>query len=515
MMAIGRLRGQTLGMKRRIGSIDPRLLSAVLLTIIACKGGCAEGGGGRDTNTVSTPQAVLPVLAVPPATETWYVSSSLGDDGWSGRLPAPNASRSDGPKASLEAALMLLDGARPGSHVLLRRGDTWRPDDEAEIDDAEGTETNPIVLGAYGSGARPRIEARHDRNVFIVRGNASGATRHFWLRDLHLAPSSTAQASVGVFVGESLHANAPSHVTLSSLRIESLGGGIVVYGDRHLIHGCRIADNLQGHGAFVSGRDIVIAHNEFEHNGPPPPDLFFHSLYLSSPVRMVFEHNLVHSATDGVKVRTPVGSVFRHNTIHDNVFIGIHLGGDSTAGAYDNRIESNRFYRNGSDIVIKSESGVQIDPVDGLVIANNVMDRGTNAPIDYGAHLTVTPVPARNVAVVNNLVVSEGDDDGIRIANDGGGLTCENNVVAQLSGGTAFDLDPAVEERRNLAITTRAAFDDLALADPARFDYAPTSDSVALIDQGADVSSLLETDFTGAARLRGASFDIGPYEYER
>ena len=245
-----------------------------------------------------------------------------------------------------------------------------------------------------------------------------------------------------------------------------------MYGEGHLVHGSRIANNNLGHGAFVAANDVSFEYNEFENNGPPPPDAFIHSLYFAGCDGVLFENNEVHSATDGVKARRTTNSIFRYNTIHDIEAIGIHLGGDSTGGAFDNRIEGNLLYNNSSDIVIKSESGIQIDPVDELVIANNIMDSGTDGFIDYGAHIMVTSVPARNIAVVNNLVYEGGSDDGIRIQNSGVNVSCDNNIVGQFAGGAAYDLDGAVSRRSNIEFTSRAAFESLELVSCSRRNYS-------------------------------------------
>jgi hypothetical protein len=66
------------------------------------------------------------VIPLPTATSTYYGSSSLGNDAWSGTLASPNAGGTDGPKASLSAAITLVRNGSPGTHVLLRRGDRWQ-----------------------------------------------------------------------------------------------------------------------------------------------------------------------------------------------------------------------------------------------------------------------------------------------------------------------------------------------------------------------------------------------------
>ena len=132
----------------------------------------------------------------------------------------------------------------------------------------------------------------------------------------------------------------------------------------------------------------------------------------------------------------------------------------------------------------------------------------------YGHHLVlVNDVPAQHVAVVNNLVYEEADVGGISMMNDGADIRCMNNVVGQLTGRTSIGAGGSVAASNNVEVTSAAAFDDLNLADVAAFDFAPTASSTALIDQGADVSDVITSDYEGTARPQGAGFDIGPYEH--
>ena len=75
----------------------------------------------------------------------YYVSPS-GSDSGPGSAAAPWRTLSHVRDAALA----------PGSRVLLRRGATWR---EQLVIERSGTRASPIVIGAYGSGAAPRITA--------------------------------------------------------------------------------------------------------------------------------------------------------------------------------------------------------------------------------------------------------------------------------------------------------------------------------------------------------------------
>jgi hypothetical protein len=76
--------------------------------------------------------------------ETYHVAVS-GDDANPGTEALPWRTIAKANAAAL----------KPGDRVLLRKGDVWR---EQLTVRRSGTAGNPIVFGAYGSGANPRIE---------------------------------------------------------------------------------------------------------------------------------------------------------------------------------------------------------------------------------------------------------------------------------------------------------------------------------------------------------------------
>lgn len=103
-------------------------------------------------------------FAADPSTIVLYVSLD-GDDGWSGRLPEPNESRSDGPFATLERARDeirrikgLANGKPPfgGITVVVRGGTYYREKPLELVDEDSGTELAPIVYRA-AEGEEVRI----------------------------------------------------------------------------------------------------------------------------------------------------------------------------------------------------------------------------------------------------------------------------------------------------------------------------------------------------------------------
>lgn len=500
-----------------------RFLPFSLVAALAITPGCEDSGGadsegdsgdsGGSPDDPGQPPTAGPELSPPEPMAAYYVSSSLGNDAWSGSLAEPNADGSDGPKATLNAAIELINGAAPGTHVLLRRGDEWRPDQQLDIGDARGTEDAPIVLGAYGDGEQPTITSTGTPSVIAIRSNAMGPSEHFWIHDIRISREQSISGQNGIQILEGFHPEVPRFITMSRLTIENHGSGLLLYGTDLLLHGSRIANNVSDNGIFTTGDRLTFQYNVFENNGPPPPDTINHSLYIQGCNAVLFEHNEVFNATDGLKVRQTSNSTFRHNTFHDIEAIGIHLGGDNIGGAFNDRIESNLFYDNSNAIVIKTESGVQTEPSDNIVVANNIVSGTRDGFVDFGFQVTVTEDPVNNLWMVNNLVYETGDEGGIRVSNSGQNIVMANNVVGKFTSGPLFQTTETVTDASNLGLASSAEFDMLALTDPGAMDFTPTGDSSMLIDQGMDMNEIVDADYAGESRPAGAGYDIGPYEY--
>lgn len=118
----------------------------------------------------------IPVPAVNPAPHDYYISQSMGDDSSDG-LTEMTAWQSFDNLAGLTL--------QPGDRVLLQRGDVWS--DELRIG-GEGNPQQPIELGAWGAGPRPRI-VRHDPEAdfgVVVEGASFFEIRHLDVRNAKL-----------------------------------------------------------------------------------------------------------------------------------------------------------------------------------------------------------------------------------------------------------------------------------------------------------------------------------------
>lgn len=507
----------------------------------------------------------LVAIATTAGATDYYVSQSVGNDGWSGLLPDPNGPLTDGPRQSLTAASNLLDNVVvSGDRVLLRRGDTWSGDVSLEVSAAAGTPASPIVVGAYGVGANPTIDRTTEGTIITVRGTyTEPAAQYLRFENLRLTTSAApGSRPIGVLILESYRPVDPHHITFADCEIDHLKHGLTWYEHGHVLERCHVHDNYgiapeSGHtqGIYVSGADMTIRDNLFVNNGKPD-SWFDHNLYISHGTGYVIERNTIRSSLDGIKLRGSYDTVVRDNVIHDMNLGAISVGGDDSGPVDNVVIERNLVYDTVDAITVKSQSGTQVLPSTNIIIRNNIFhsNRGT-APIggDYGGYVNVLD-PVEDVFVCNNLIagISDPNERNLYIyAANPTNLQIKNNILmrtdptrpmvefpnASAMAGTDLDhnlyhypggdilkvegttyqtlsgfrIDYPVQEEGGVE-------GDPHLVDPFT-DFRLTTDSVLAIDTGAAVPGTVDDDFDGLVRpLDGdaggtAEWDIGPHEY--
>lgn len=509
--------------------------------------------------------AVAVFLASPAVATDFYISESVGNDSWSGLQPDPNGSMTDGPKQSLAAASTLLDSVvGPGDRVLLRRGDTWSGDVSLNASAAAGTPAEPIVVGAYGTGAKPTIDRTADGTIVTVRGTyTEPAAQYLRFENLRLTTTAApGSRPIGVLILESYRPIDPHHITFADCEIDHLKHGLTWYEHGHVLERCHVHDNYgispeTGHtqGIYASGSDMTIRDNTFVNNGKPD-SWFDHNLYISHGSGYVIERNTIRSSLDGIKLRGSYDTIVRENVIHDMNLGAISVGGDDSGPVDNVIIERNLVYDTVDAITVKSQSGTQLQPSTNIVIRNNIFhsNRGT-APIggDYAGYVNILD-PVEDVFVCNNLIVNISDPNERNLyiySASPTNLHIKNNILmrtdttrpmvefpnASTMAGTDLDHnlyhypggDILRVEGADYQTLTAFRIDypfqeaagvegDPLFADP--FDsFRLTAASVLAIDSGAAMPGTVDDDFDRLARpIDGdgggtAEWDIGPHEY--
>ncbi len=212
-------------------------------------------------------------------TQVIYVSSSAGDDSWSGRAPEWNGI--DGPKKTLSAGYTELREGYP-DWLLLKRGDTW----DGEIFERTSQPTpprssgrsalEPLVIATYGKSSQRPIIQGFERAPFRIR-NTSEIVNNVALVGLHfygslLDPNSPDFNGTGVLAvdrltpGDFFHIE-DCHFEYTGIQISS--GAVHDFTlRRSIIHHNYSASGGHAQGMYLSNvQGALLEENVFDHNG--------------------------------------------------------------------------------------------------------------------------------------------------------------------------------------------------------------------------------------------------------
>lgn len=307
-------------------------------------------------------------------TQMIYVSSSTGNDAWSGRLSAPNSARTDGPKASLQAAYNVLRNGHP-DWMLLKSGDTWTSNAAfaLELTKSGLSRTAPMQIKSYGSGPLPVIQTSDGKSGFVSIFNtadpASNPTlRHLIISDLEFSGVQTQNPGVVDASGTGLAISR----TYSDLVVEGLK-----------VHGYSVCISVAGSSGYIpAGSGWLFLE--------PSADLSF-----------------------------------RRNVLTDC------RGGGGAAAAYGITVEENIIDANGmrGNICQQEYEDFSVSGVGGpITVRNNIISRGGLSGL--GAVGTGDSVGVVNNLFVNNPVALGGGSVGDSHTLSGeDGLPIHHNVI--------------------------------------------------------------------------------------
>lgn len=481
-----------------------------------------------------------------PSGKIYFVSSSSGDDSWDGESPVWTGGI-NGPKASADAIAALLDGAGPGDAILLQRGDAWMLTEILEISTAAGTASEPIILGAYGSGSEP--ELIHDTPgtetwTLNVRGGygTTPPSQHLIIENLRL--STTHDGNKGFVVMENVRDTKPHDITIRRCLIEDNDHGITITDnlDANLcnvtVEDCIIRNNgipssaweERSMGLYCAANNLTVRGNTFDNNGSTIGSAYSWNIYVQCRSGVTIEDNTFSNSYTGVKVGRMQGVLIRGNTFVDLKTVAMTVGGDEGGPTTDVTIEQNRVYNCGDGLVIKEQNEAGKGSTENLVIRNNLFyQNDTAAPDDneYYVYLRGT-IPIIDAFVYNNLFYGiVGENDLLIGSNAGSNVKVRNNIfwktdtskaafVDYLGADSGFNLF-CVNSTASLSYGTDdiiASPADLEFIDPSSGDFMPASGGALVIDQGDDAAGIVDDDFDGFARPIGPKWDIGPFEFE-
>lgn len=246
-----------------------------------------------------------------------------GSDDASGRTPATPWATTD---------RVNRERLQPGDQVLFRRGDQW--DGNVVITDS-GDANAPIVIGAYGAGPRPRIDAHLPADDVLAATVLVHNAEHVHVQDLELTNDAE---DPGMRNGVLVAIDAPAQPVYADYRIHNLDvhdvagaqehssndgkrtGGIGVYLDGtpeavSRLDGITITDNTVRR---VDQTGIWIDGNLRSKDLPPGTDTVYRG-YTWEQVRYtgveIAHNHVTDTGRNGVIIRLAEGGSFHHNVV--------------------------------------------------------------------------------------------------------------------------------------------------------------------------------------------------------
>ena len=383
--------------------------------------------------TVVTPEAGSRVI---------YVSSSLGNDANDGLSPTA-------PVKSLDHAKSLLRD-KSGDQMLLARGDVWH----ATLGDwtkSGRSSGQPMVIGAYGTGLRPRLDTG-TANAFSIQA-ASANVKHLSLLGLHLVASARVPGLADF---------APSTKDGGNgLRILSRTDDLLVedcvvqaYGDnillqdysgpqtnvtlrRNLVVDAYSTDGGNSQGLYAYGvKGLLVEGNLFDHNGwsetvpGAPATIYNHNIYIASNnASVVVRDNVIANASShGLQARS--GGRVENNVFLDNpigMTFGVVKSASVTAGGVSGVVNGNVFLGTRDISGAGRGNGMEVGntrPNIPTVVSNNIFAQANVAAgKDYAIQLGYAGDDSPNGELAAGI-------------ND---LTVQGNIVYRWSKGLRFD----------------------------------------------------------------------------
>lgn len=352
-----------------------------------------------------------------------YVSSSDGDD-------MNDGLSEEEPKETIAAGVALLRNGYP-DYLLFKRGDTFSGA-LGTITLAGRSTDELMVIGAYGTGARPIIDTG-DAGFILLNGYVDGvahAGNYLAFVGLDLYPSGrdpdTAYDETNTVIG--IHLTYGDSILVEDCRVRFYSVGIDVGEcDDVSIRRNEITHQYDGAGSHSQGMLVhgvdgfTLEENVIDHNGwinASDADNFNHNIYIKeSCTGCVIHGNIIaRGSSHGLQARSGgdvTDNLFIDNPVH--LSFGLVNGAPVFVGGVEGTVSGNVFI--GGRDIDGSPRGYAIEfgnikPVAGAVCENNLFV-GDGVNTESHAAIEVS---------ISTAVDNSEDDEGI---ND---LTIRQNV---------------------------------------------------------------------------------------
>ena len=411
---------------------------------IACGSSSSSGGGGPPAPIVPPPPSPPPIgdwTALTPSSDTVtiYVSDSDGSDSDNGLTPATA-------KKSISAGKALLRTGFP-DWLVLKCGDTFT-DDFGNFTKSGRSDTEPMVITSYGSGARPLIRTGSGDGLEMFGGTPIA---HVFIVGLHFqAHTYTGTGGCAAFKLLAVI----DDVLVEDCFIEGYSDNLVVQassGPSGSITNFRLRRSVivdsystanHSQGIYAEGIDgLLIEQCVFDHNGWNPSVLggeetvFNHNIYVQSDcLNVTILGNIsAQASSHGLQLRP--GGIAMENLFLKNA-ISMFAAGEG-AGPPQTQVVDN-VVLDGKDIDgAPRGAGIEIfDSRNGLVKNNVVAHKPPGVGDQHafwveGQHDDIGGVPY--VIMFEDNIAYQWNGSALATENSYTGLTVRNNIFQDLS----------------------------------------------------------------------------------
>ncbi|GAB5496863.1 MAG: hypothetical protein Phyf2KO_19430 [Phycisphaerales bacterium] len=387
-----------------------------------------NGGGDDDYNTVDGWTELTPA----PESRVIYVSSSLGHDSNDGLSEAA-------PVRTIDRGLSKLRSGQP-DWLLFKRGDTFNGS-FGNFKFAGMSEDKPLVIGAYGSGPRPKFYTGA-APAFNLAG--SFKREHVAITSLHMEPGSGHPAG-----GIRIVTGAVEDVLIEDCFLNQYYVNIIVQGTgddkvenvrirRNIILDARGSTHAQAiysshtHGLLIE--DNIIDRNGWDSDAgrSASATIFAHNCYIQrSTEGLVFRNNIVMRAgSHGIQARK--GGILEGNIFYQNpmsIMMG-NEGGQAYETPVYGEIKHNVILE-GVDISpeLRRGNGIVITHTAQIEVTDNILSKNINDHRSaYGISIDgPSTAPVRNALIANNVIHDW--DLPFRVRENAVSITFRDNIL--------------------------------------------------------------------------------------
>ena len=495
-----------------------------------------ESGEAAETSLVIT--------AHEPDGKTYYFSDADGDDA---HTPA-QAQNPATPWKTMEKLDEEMTKAPAGTRFLLKRGDTF-PSEGPHVGMMNTRPENPVVVGAYGEGPDPVIQAKRDHYALLI--TSSGG---LVMQDLHFR--GVEQTGRGIY-GYSHGGAGIRHLTLRRLTLENFDIGLYFSHGKEskpngyiIVEDCVLRGNRFTGWLAGQGSHFVVRNSELAHNGVHPTK--HHNMYFQGDAFLIEDNYSHHGSGSAFNTHDTSHTVIRRNRIHTNGLeqgAGIGMAWNSAGNVVHHLlIEANDFYDNGlicwaqedkdpevpndvtfrNNVFRQNRRPLTYAYMDGLHVVNNTFYRNRGPDISEGGNQR-----SADCVIANNIFYREPSESPVfqRFYRDRYGapdayarvdhITWAHNLVFVPGIGPdectigwlqAGDRKLAFDAWKALTGDTGAIYADPRFVDAAAGNFGLTPGSPAL--DAAAATCAPPYDHAGTPRPQGHAPDIGALERE-